>query len=179
LAGILAAARDGAQALHRTELGAILVRSREALRQLTPWSPTLKVRRDSLQTTRSALIPGIVGIIVAIAALVVAIIAIHENQTATTRIHILQAQLRAATPALSKASSNVSVEQGKITALESSVAKLASLTGKVDGIESCLPELQSELSSLEIKGETYSASYINNPSHTLLACNKILYTSDH
>jgi len=47
-----------------------------------------------MQAQRTTLIPGVTGVVLAIAALVVAVVAVHENQTATTRIHTLQAELR-------------------------------------------------------------------------------------
>jgi septal ring factor EnvC (AmiA/AmiB activator) len=116
----------------------------------------------------------ILGTVLAIVALAVAVTAIGKDQTDSKRIGALQAQLHAAAPTLSSASNGVIAEQTKLKTLESRIAKLAP---QLAAIESCLPELQSELSDLEIKGETYALSYISNSAHTSLACNKILYAS--
>lgn len=61
-------------------------------------------------------------------------------------------------------------------------AQLATVTSKLGHVDSsmasvvaCLPELQAELNGLEIKGETYAASYISDPTHTSIACTKLLF----
>jgi hypothetical protein len=128
----------------------------------------------SRNTTIFAIV-AIIGTVIAIAALAVAIVAINKDQTDSKRISSLQAQLRSAAPTLSSASAGVTAEEAKLKTLEGRVAKLSLLSTEITTIESCLPEVQSELNGLEIKGETYAASYISNPAHTSLACNKVLY----
>jgi uncharacterized protein HemX len=136
-----------------------------------------------VDTHRQAILSSVsvVAVVLALAALAVAIIALNKDKTDTTRIHTLQAQLRAAAPTLSSASSGVSTEQAKLTAADSQISsledKLSNLSGSVSSLTNCLPEMQAEIGGLEIKGETYSAAYVSNSTHISLGCTKILYGS--
>jgi uncharacterized protein HemX len=143
--------------------------------------------QPNVATSRQAILSVVaiaactVALGVALGALALAFVALNKGQTDAKRIHALQVQLRAAAPTLSSASAGVSAEQAKLAAADSQISslegKLSRLSGAVSSLTNCIPEMQAEIGGLEIKGETYSAAYISNGTHTSLTCSSVLYGS--
>jgi hypothetical protein len=88
---------------------------------------------------------SILGVVVALAALAVAIIALQKDQTDTTRIHVLQTQVRQV---------DAAETQTHLTEATSQLASLQERFGKVSsavaGFVNCVPELQTEIGALGI-----------------------------
>jgi chromosome segregation ATPase len=111
------------------------------------------------------------------------IIALEKGSQNLSRIHRLEGQvlrLSAHTGgAQATVTSRLAAVEGKLTTLEgsaaTSTAKLTKAEGTLGKLVSCVPELQTQIGGLEIKGETYSASYIRDSTNVSHECSPILY----
>jgi hypothetical protein len=126
---------------------------------------------------------GVVAVVALILAVTFGIIALQKGGQNLTRIHRLEAQVRTLTAhtggAQATVTSRLSTAEGKLTALEATMAASAAKQAKAEGaltkLVSCVPELQSQIGGLEIKGETYAASYIRDSTNISQECSPILY----
>lgn len=123
------------------------------------------------------------GVIALLLAVAFGIVGLGKGSQNLTRIHRLEAQVRLLSAHTGGAQATVvgrvgSLE-GKLSALEKATtvgtAKLAKAEGTLGKLMSCVPELQTQIGGLEIKGEDYAASYIRDSTNISHECSPILY----
>jgi septal ring factor EnvC (AmiA/AmiB activator) len=112
--------------------------------------------------------------VLCVASIAVAVVALSKHSQDSKHIRQLESRVRAIA-----GNTELATTASKLRATETTLATVTSKLGHVDSsmssVVACIPELQAELNSLEIKGETYALSYITDPTHTSLSCNKLLY----
>lgn len=117
--------------------------------------------------------------VIAVAAVVLGVVALHDHSTDGVTIHHLEAEVRELTNRTGGAdatvTSRVSNLESKVGALEAKAVVYSHADATVSSFVNCVPELQNELGGLEIKGETYAASYITNRTNISKACQALLY----
>lgn len=126
---------------------------------------------------------GVLAGVALILAVAFGIIALQKGSQNLTRIHRLEAQVRLLSAhtggAQATVTSRLAATESKLKALEAatvgSTAKLAKAEGTLGKLVSCVPELQTQIGGLEIKGETYAASYIRDGTNLSHECSPILY----
>lgn len=126
---------------------------------------------------------GALAALALILAVAFGIIGLQKGSQNLTRIHRLEAQVRTLSAhtggAQATVVSRLTAAEGKLTALEAmtaaSTAKQAKAEGTLTKLVSCVPELQSQIGGLEIKGETYAFSYIRDSTNISQECSPILY----
>jgi hypothetical protein len=128
---------------------------------------------------------GAFAAVALIAAIAFGIVALQKGSQNLDRIHRLEAQVRLLSAhtggAQATVSSRLAAAEGKLTALERKAtangAKQSKAEATMASLVSCVPELQSQIGGLEIKGETYAASYIRDSTNISQQCTSILYGS--
>lgn len=122
---------------------------------------------------------GSVALVLAVA---FGVVGLQKGSQNLTRIHRLEAQVRRLSAhtggAQATVTSRVTAVEGKLTALEgkatAGAAKQTKTEGTVAKLTSCVPELQTQISGLEITG-TISSPYIKNGTNISKECQPILY----
>jgi len=126
---------------------------------------------------------GVLAAVALVAAIAFGIVALQKGSQNLTRIHRLEAQVRLLSAhtggAQATVTSRLVTTEGKLTALEAASAANTAKLGKAEGtlgkLVSCIPELQTQISGLELKGEDYAAAYIRDSTNISHECSPILY----